>query len=89
MRDERVVIADRRRAGVSMHQIDLELGRMAATVSRELWPGVRLAGGQVRPAVRLADRRREAVARHTRWDLQAAILAVEGQGQSQMLTVEG
>ncbi|MFD5831881.1 IS30 family transposase [Lentzea sp. NPDC060358] len=56
--DERIVIADRRRAGVSMRQIAVELGRDCSTISRELRRNAHERTGDYRPHA--AQRRAEA-----------------------------
>src|SRR5258705_3641311 len=58
--DERLVIGDRRRAGESMRAIARDLGRSAATVSRELRRNPDPDSGRYRPfaAQRLAAQRR-------------------------------
>src|SRR5215831_2960780 len=58
--DERVRIADLRRAGLGVRAIAGELGRCASTVSRELRRNCEPRSGQYRPfaAQRLAARRR-------------------------------
>ncbi|HEX7306114.1 MAG TPA: IS30 family transposase [Lentzea sp.] len=58
--DERIVIADRRRAGVSMRQIAAELGRECSTISRELRRNAHERTGDYRPhaAHRRAQSRR-------------------------------
>jgi IS30 family transposase len=58
--DERVLIADRRRAGVTVRAIARELGRSPATVSRELRRNVEADRGRYQPftAQRLAAARR-------------------------------
>jgi IS30 family transposase len=58
--DERVVIGDRRRAGHTVRAIAQELGRSAATISRELRRNRDQDSGQYRPfaAQRLAAQRR-------------------------------
>ncbi|WP_418287477.1 IS30 family transposase [Lentzea guizhouensis] len=47
--DERIVIADRRRAGATLQQIAVELGRDRSTISRELRRNAHPVSGDYRP----------------------------------------